>query len=136
VEIPDLVDLLDGTNYDLIGDTGSHPRNHFGTQTVLNAVVAIANAYHEQFPDDPILQINDISLPRGGLFDIGECRRCRFWDHPHDSHMAGRDVDIRTIRGAIPQVNREDFEDICRSRGAVPTLENPGRNNEHYHLDF
>lgn len=42
-------------------------------------------------PGQP-MRINDISLERGGMFDIQAD-----WNPPHDSHRSGTDVDIENL---------------------------------------
>jgi len=125
VRVPGLVALGGGANYDLIGWTPTHPDNHYGTPTVVAAIAAIANDYHNAFPQAQVLHINDMSLERGGLFDWQAT-----WARPHQTHREGRDVDIRLA--TIPVANRPTFITICINHGAFPAI----HNGNHYHLDF
>jgi hypothetical protein len=81
------------------------------------------------FPNAQPLNINDISLERGGLFDIKGN-----WSPPHKTHREGRDTDVRSW--TIPLANRAAFVAICSSQGVSPVLEYPGGKNEHYHLNM
>ena len=129
VMVPFLVPLGGGDVYNLVGETDKHSNNHNIAIGLRVAMIDIANEYHLAFPDAELLNINDISLPRGGLFDIQG-----HWGSPHISHREGRDVDVKST--AIPVDNRETFVTICRTRGVNPVLENAGISNEHYHLNF
>ncbi len=126
VMVPNLVPLTGGQYYDLIGATPAHSRNHFIRADLVAAIQAIANDYHAAFPSAEILHINDISLERGGLFDISGG-----WNSPHQTHREGRQVDIRSW--SIPTANQARFEQICQEHGAFPTFEGTP---PHYHLDF
>ena len=163
--------LNDGTNYDLIGGTAEHHgpptyadnHNHYAIADVRTNIQSIATAYHQQFPDEVVLQINDMSLLYGGRFDING-----LWsgNSDHQYHRQGTDVDIRST--SIPDddryrdVNRNGrhdrgepitidlnsngqyeytntaFEQICSDNNVQRVaLEHPGvSGREHYHLYF
>lgn len=167
--IPDLVAL--GTNeeiYSLIGGTPRHngppdyqvDHNHYGTAATNANIREIASDYFQRFQQR--LDINDISLPYGGKFDVSTDM---VWNFSHQTHREGRNVDIRSRnmhedeflddnrngaydpnerllrdwngngqydRGAI-----NVFRIICEDNEATKILlENPGGNNEHWHLQF
>jgi hypothetical protein len=128
VLIPGLA-ALGGGNFVLIGATSTHPVNHFGAAGTLQDLAAIASQYSQMFPSAQPLNINDISLERGGLFDIKGN-----WSPPHKTHREGLDADLRSW--TIPLANRAIFEAICISVGVDPVLEYPGGKNEHYHLNW
>jgi hypothetical protein len=44
--------------------------NHWGAISTLQALDSISANYRRLFPDDPLVAINDLSLPLGGRFDI------------------------------------------------------------------
>ena len=166
--IADLEELLDGESYDLIGGTINHTieHNHFGAADVIQDIVQIANDWHNEFPNELILQINDISLPNGGKFDHSSLSP---WRGPHADHREGRDIDIRTdlyfynIQGQLQHrigvpvryprdepfntpggglnpnstlVYDLDFERICRTNNGRARIHNDNTTNEHYHIDF
>jgi hypothetical protein len=170
-KVSGLVLLNDGTDYDLIGGTAEHHgpptyadnHNHFATADVRTNIQRIATEYHRQFPDELVLQINDMSLPLGGRFDIDG-----HWqgNSNHQYHRQGTDVDIRST--SIPDDDRykdanrngrydlgepitfdlngngqydytnSAFEEICIDNDVRrPRLEHPGvPGREHYHLYF
>ncbi len=146
VGMKNLVPLAAFSEYELIGDTDSHPDNHYLTGEALNRVVVLAALYRGQlkqlFPEpefDFKLHLNDASLERGGIFDISNT-----WTRPHAEHCMGTAIDIRAndAPGAIPNWYREKFEELARVVGADPgELEIPrdssGRRTpdlRHYHV--
>lgn len=137
--------------------------NHWADSTTVAALEAIAAAWHRRFPNEVILQINDLSLPLGGQFDINGQ-----WGGAHETHRTGRDSDIRTDlfyylnnsllhRVGIParsprgepfntsdgQLNPQSrllgnttFEQLCRANGGEPDIHLENTRQEHYHIDF
>lgn len=95
VQIGGLISLGAGANYQLVGQTATHPDNHYGTATMNATLVSLANSYAAAFPGQT-LAYNDMSLVTGGLFDIGAG-----WTRPHASHRLGNDADLR-----FPPVNQ------------------------------
>lgn len=87
VKVPGLFDLGVGGSYRLTGSTGTHPANHYGTDSTIVSVNYMANDYLGE--TGTILGINDMSLPWGGLFDVNEN-----WSAPHSWHRIGESVDI------------------------------------------
>ncbi|MGH7167288.1 MAG: hypothetical protein ACREII_02025 [Nitrospiraceae bacterium] len=90
----------------LTGDKPEHPQNHFGTATALGLITQIAEAYLDNQPGckDPVnrpncakLNINDLSLVRGGVYDLN---KQWFGDNTtgngHWGHRTGTEVDIDT----------------------------------------
>lgn len=74
----------------------NHPNNHWGTPEMLAALTNVSSKYMAKhvIPDqEPTrvqkLIINDISLPRGGVFDVGNN-----WAGPHHEHREGDIADI------------------------------------------
>ena len=162
--IPDLQLLEAGGNYTLIGGTEEHSNvhNHYASGNVIQDIGLIANDWHEEFPNEMILQINDVSLPYGGKFDING-----MWYGPHETHREGRDVDIRTElyyyddnsqlqhRPGIPVRNPRTtpyrnlggqlnsslighlrFEQICEEHNGNADIHGDNSIREHYHIDF
>ncbi len=73
----------------LTGQTTSHPNNHYGTAEWVQSTMVLATAFFNI--QGATLGINDMSLARGGLFDIdiqGD------WRPPHILHRTGASVDI------------------------------------------
>jgi len=85
---------------------GAHPHNHFGTATAVQRITQIAEAYldnqagcdkPENRPTCPRLSINDLSLVRGGVYDLN---KQWFGDNTkgngHWGHRTGTEADIDT----------------------------------------
>lgn len=71
----------------LTGARTAHPDNHYGTPSTKTRVAGLARDYFEQA--GIAIGINDMSLVRGGLFDL----RAN-WLPPHKWHRTGMSVDI------------------------------------------
>lgn len=158
-----------GTNYSKIGGTCEHhgpggaanctepDNNHWAAPEVIDSLTSVAAEWASQFPNEPRLFINDISIPLGGGLDIfGLWEADLVSGRGHQTHREGRDVDIRTafpnyrtgvnIRDAQGNlildergraVGNQRFNRICRVRGAQPRIHGIlGTHSEHYHLDF
>jgi hypothetical protein len=90
----------------LSGDLPAHPKNHFGKSGAITTITQIAEAYLDNQPgcEEPVnrptfpkLKINDISLVRGGVYDLN-----KQWfgnnttGNGHWGHRTGTEVDIDT----------------------------------------
>jgi hypothetical protein len=120
VEIGGLATLSAGTNYDLIGATGTHPDNHYGTAGMNGSLVTLADSYAAAFTGGR-LAYNDMSLVTGGLFDISAG-----WSRPHSSHRFGTDVDLRLVAAA----NRRRLRQLITAAGISQTIVE----GDHWHL--
>jgi hypothetical protein len=89
VQIDGLIALAAGANFTLVGQTATHPDNHYGLGTMNATLANLADSYAAAFPGQT-LAYNDMSLVTGGLFDIGAG-----WSKPHVSHRFGNDADLR-----------------------------------------
>jgi len=88
IQTPDAPFLLTGT-------TQPHPGNHFGTATALNLITQIARAYRKNNQGLGRLGINDISLLRGGAFDLNtQWVGDNASGNGHWGHRTGTEVDI------------------------------------------
>jgi hypothetical protein len=122
VMVSGLQELGPGADYDLVGDTTPHPRNHYGTASLIASLRILAQAYAQAFPGNR-LAYNDMSLEFGGLFDIRAD-----WRPPHRSHRLGTDVDLRLV----PPGQRQALRHLIRQSGIGTILvEN---NPPHWHL--
>lgn len=119
VRIPGLSTLVAGANFNLIGQTPTHPDNHYGTTQFKTTLVTIANTYAAKFPGNKI-EYNDMSLQFGGIFDI-----FAGWQPPHSSHRFGNDVDVRLV----PTAQRADLKSIIKGAGVRVFVE-----GNHWHL--
>ena len=129
----DLTELTGGANWVLIGATTIHPNNHWGTSTTITGIKNVAAQYRSEYATYPVIAINDIALPIGGIFDLNAN-----WAPPHASHSRGTAVDIRGNGrpNSVPRVAavQQRFMAICKEKGAVQALhEGKGTVNEHFH---
>lgn len=144
VGVKDLVALYGAPFYVLTGSDAVHPDNHYLTNSALEQVIWLAQLYRGDFPNDPVLYLNDASLERGGMFDIQHPGRgTTWWTTPHKTHRFGVEIDIRANPQinpgtAIPAANFLAFEDLARELGATlcpktgPSYVNTS--NQHYHV--
>jgi len=87
------------------GSQADPNENHWGTQGLRDGIGILADAYNDEYPNDP-LYINDMSLRNGGLFDIdGD------WDTDHWDHRTGLNVDIE-MQGRLLPAERRYLEDL------------------------
>jgi hypothetical protein len=123
VAVPGLVDLAAVlTNfYRLTGSVpGRHIDLHWGTPMTTNNIQRLALDFFAVF--EATLGINDLSLPAGGLFDLGGA-----WASPHAWHRTGTSVDIDSsacfdpaVTGACAQtipVSKRFIERKCQEFG-------------------
>lgn len=94
VTYPGLIPMPEGNNYKLIGSwgmdyvTSMHVNNHNARPDVVQSLKNIADAFATAYPGKKVFY-NDMSLPSGGHFDIGNK-----WKNSHKSHRFGNDVDV------------------------------------------
>ncbi len=116
VKVPDLADMsgavlaffgVTGDQiYDLVGQLGSHPSNHFLNASSQLAIFGVAYDFQNEF--HARLGLNDMSLESGGLFDIGPTIQFpsgRFWDTPHKLHREGTGIDIAKCASSTVENN-------------------------------
>lgn len=131
VRVPGLVAMATGAHYTFVGAVeGRHVANHYGTPAALAAFSQFADSLNEWI-NEP-LGINDISLPQGGLFDVGGTS----WDIPHGYHRQGTHADIRNKTGAgvrFTLARERDMQDLWENTLDHGTLVHEG---DHIHLNF
>ena len=120
VEIPGLMTLAPGTNYNLVGATAAHGDNHYGTPNFVGSLIFLADAYALAFPTQR-LSYNDMSLVAGGLFDISGA-----WSRPHASHRFGTDLDL----ALVPVAQRRRVRQLINASG-ISTIIVEGN---HWHI--
>lgn len=88
--------LNDNSVYILIPNNNDpeHPDNHNLTLTAASRLAVFATLYHGKYPNLSVLQLNDASLKRGGIFDL-----VHNWKAPHHEHCGGTAIDIRANGG-------------------------------------
>lgn len=99
-----LFNLPSGPDYNLVGSTGDHPDNHWGTGNVVLAMQLTMRDFRAR--TGLVGNINDIGLPWGGTFDLGPgyatltCPAflAQYWWNTcaHGEHRLGRNVDVPT----------------------------------------
>lgn len=110
VFVPDLTSLPNGgSTYTLIGQTTTHPDNHYLTGRATGGLLGVINKYRATFPNAPPLQLNDASLFFGGAFDASANWSLTY----HAEHRIGINVDVDMTQ--VPPANRPIFEQICAS---------------------
>jgi len=110
----------------LIGQTSSHPENHYGTENTLWTLLDLAMGYFET--ENGTVRINDISLIWGGLFDIKAN-----WASPHRSHRIGKNVDVDDISAEGKVITERSLRKVIRDLRLNVTILNEGN---HFHLTF
>jgi hypothetical protein len=125
-------------NYVLLPNRdANHPGNHYVTRNTERNVSNFAAAYHEEFPNDPVLHFNDASIERGGLFDVGSN-----WSISpgHETHRRGANVDVKANEfyhepsQSIPTSNYIDFWNMGADYDCYVALHSGATPNEHFHL--
>ncbi len=115
------------------GGTTEHPEGTWGTLDTVGRAVYLAYEYFKV--TGRRLSINDLSLPKGGLFDINNN-----WDRPHGSHRTGTDMDLNKADAGGIAVNCEDDslldEAIDTAHSVLPPIvllcESQGRKHVHF----
>ena len=94
VRVPNLISFPRNSNYQLPPNRDTlHPNNHYLLQGAINDLVDAANGFqNEEWNTSGIMNLNDMSLQSGGLFDIYHT-----WIPPHRAHRLGKSVDIANI---------------------------------------
>ena len=140
VGIRGLVNIPSSGFWNLIGDTAVHPAGHYLTGDAFGKLMDLAQLYTQvYFPfrsHTPVLQLNDASLVRGGVFDIDFVGRTTFWAPPHAEHQRGAVIDIQANGSvtAIPQRNFADFQALLRKQGMTWWPEYLNQSGGHYHV--
>ncbi len=136
VKVPDLRPLGSSEYYTLAGATSGHLSNHYGLFWTNWMIDFVASDYFDQ--TEAMLQINDMSLELGGLFDI-----CGTWSSSgtcsnapkggHKSHRKGTSADINRTAyksGVGVAVDKVRLNRIANLYDGIPAKE------ETIHYDF
>lgn len=108
VAIGGLVALPASTGVALVGQTQTHPSNHWGTPTLVTKLTELGVKFYEKY-NTPI-KVNDMSLPLGGLFDHKST-----WAPPHETHRDGRHADLN--RSSMTNAQRQFFKMTAEALG-------------------
>jgi hypothetical protein len=116
-------------HWDLIGQTASHPDNHFGTSSATGGLTNIAADYRGQYPSASALRYNDLSVPAGGKFDLANN-----WQDggSHAEHRIGQNCDVSNSN--VPADRYDYLEGRFVAHGSPNFLREFTLN--HWHLRF
>lgn len=139
VKVDGLFDLGTGQNYSLIGQTSSHPVNHFGYGVTNIGLRQIADDYksfyygNNPFPNnDHKIAYNDMSLEWGGKFDL-----YKGWENTNDHHGEHRDgINCDTRSNNIPGKRWAKLNQFFIDRGSTNTKDETATIAPHWHLRF
>ena len=101
VMIQGLVELTGNAHIKIIHNDPYHPKVHYGTPAMLQGIRELAKAFFNEY--NKKVEVNDMSLPKGGLFDLNGD-----WTIPHRTHRAGINADIQTRK--MSETERDYFE--------------------------
>ncbi len=78
----------------------AHPDSNYGTPALISALQALASNWYDATAQP--LGVNDMSLPLGGLFDIGPPftsggTAAQYWFYPHVGHRLGLEADVKVV---------------------------------------
>jgi hypothetical protein len=130
VYIVGLQQLQAGNEYTLTGGTATHPGdyNHFGTAIAVANLPLICNDYEAMYPGSTNPEINDMSLPFGGKFEIAG----NWGAGSHAEHRVGRNCDFETA--GIPASRWAALNLIFLARNVQNV--NDETADGHWHLRF
>lgn len=140
VGIGGLVEVPESSKWIRVGGNttqhGGNQYNHWMTRSAKQKLERTVTRFLARYPQQGKIAVNDMSLPLGGVFDLG-----RRWRPPHHNHSYGTAVDVRarTSSGgySVPSSRVAAFLEACRATGAVlAQLESPGTSNQHIHCEW
>lgn len=134
IRVPGLNPLSSGTGYRLTGSfgdagvTSEHTENHYGTEPAKARIIMLSLDYLNS--KKATLGINDMSLPWGGLFDVGN----NWSSNPgHGLHREGKSVDIDRnalgTDGKSKKVDQERLDKIAEEKWGLDRIPEPPRVN-------
>ena len=131
VEIPGL-SMLDGNplSYTLNGEKSWHPGSHYFSAAALTKIINLAHKFsHDPAFSHQLLIINDSSLIKGGVFDLGQ--DWTYTPNGHQGHRIGVVVDINNFHAENP-----DFVIFAKNCCSIKAVwEGPDvTSTPHYHL--
>lgn len=135
VEIPGLMLLdADPKSYDLEGSTDSHHGNHYFSPEAMVLIINLAHAYLHDPDFKRLLIINDSSLIKGGVFDVGQ--DWTYKSNGHQGHRKGIVVDINNYReGPDPDFEQFAIDHDVETIWEGPTPKHPNT-LPHYHIQL
>jgi hypothetical protein len=127
VKVSGLVSLPPSGNYILVGQTPTHPDNHYLTPQAVAKAQTLAAVWRKGLYWLPVLAYNDASLVWGGRFDYRDAD----WLPPHSEHTTGVVIDVRAngTATAIPDAYGLIFTLMVQAMGGNVHVE-----SDHYHV--
>ena len=132
VAVPGLVELTEGGSVDTVGPTTTHPDSHWGTSLLVQRLRPLGDSVAAEYGLH--LQVNDMSLRLGGVFDVDST-----WHQPHLEHRVGTNADVRTeglSLGVLRRIREKWYQVNGLPASAAVTNEAGlvGVESNHYHL--
>jgi len=123
----------DPLSYTLNGEKAWHPGSHYFSAAAMTKIINLAHKYsHDSAFNHQLLIINDSSLIKGGVLDLGQ--DWTYTPNGHQGHRVGIVVDINNYRDG-PNTDFEEFAQRCCNINAV--WEGPDVTaTPHYHLQL
>ncbi len=118
IHTPCLSALLPDAKYRLVGYTPYHHDNHYGSEGTLAKLQLVCSLLYDETNPHDQTDIDDISLPWGGLFDLGPPRGGAWWNPPHAAHRFGINADIR-FSGFNSLDNRLRWKEIALEKDPI-----------------
>ncbi|MGA7304401.1 MAG: hypothetical protein WBW88_05985, partial [Rhodothermales bacterium] len=146
IEVPGLELFPFSSDYEKDGGTLDHPgpgpgfgssfrpdTNHWGRTDFIDSLLVLVEMWNAR-PGSPKLYFNDLSLMRGGMFDVDGLWTVekQVTKHGHNLHRVGRDVDLKKSGGGV---SRRLEELITDTAGGCP-YPKYYPSNGHYHMFF
>jgi hypothetical protein len=112
----------------------SHPDMFRGKPAFINQLITFSSYYQQKIAfaglGTQVLRFSDMSLPRGGMFDIVNSSTTP-WTPPHISHRTGEDADVSfrvaTTGGSFIEVDQDSIDAaIIAVPGIIRYPERPG----------
>lgn len=136
VRVPSLQQLSGGSTYSIVGSTTTHPVNNWVTSSAASGLTGIASDYKQAYyptgsmPSGDRLRYNDMSLEKGGKFDLAAnwCASCS-----HAEHRVGVNCDVGSSN--VPSSRWPTLMQIFVTRGSPNFLDETATAN-HWHLRF
>jgi len=136
IKVPGLAPFPQSGEHHVVVRRGAdtHPDGAYGMPITIEILKEVAQEYFELTKRK--LSINDLSLPEGGLFDIGDIK----WATPHIEHRAGNDADINRTDGGGVFKNCEGDKALREAvryvgSGGIPWLKCESGGRKHINFD-
>lgn len=133
-----LAEFPEDSSWDWTGTTDAHPDNHYLDTLWTERLDLVIAEFYRRCRNDTLLteqrrlRVNDMSLPNGGLFDIGprpSHLNWVLWFPPHLWHRGGYEADLGYAEFDTTGAYFKYLREACISAGR----RNPYREGDHLH---